>query len=154
MAPPTPCRSSPLPRLPEATKQTHPAASPPRLRWGPKGPNLGRAGAARPRRQRRHRRPEVRPCSRQEPPPPRWTVAVEKHHPGSPRPAPVDTREGKGQGAVATSVARARPAVGTGDGGREEGGGRVARGRRLDATGRPRGRRGRERGKGWVPQDY
>nr|XP_040251454.1 translation initiation factor IF-2-like [Aegilops tauschii subsp. strangulata] len=37
MAPPAPCRSSPLPRLPEATKQTHPSAGPPRPRSGPSG---------------------------------------------------------------------------------------------------------------------
>nr|XP_020167074.1 proline-rich protein HaeIII subfamily 1-like [Aegilops tauschii subsp. strangulata] len=80
MAPPAPCCSSPLPRLPEATKQTHPAASPPRPRWGPKGPDLGRAGAARPRR-RVAPPPTATPRTRSTPPlaPGAPAAALDRH---------------------------------------------------------------------------
>nr|XP_020154471.1 nascent polypeptide-associated complex subunit alpha, muscle-specific form-like [Aegilops tauschii subsp. strangulata] len=115
-APPAPSHSSLLPCLPEATPETIPAAGPPRPRWGPKGPDLGRADDARSRR-----RPTARLHA------PRNPAGTPNHRrliapPGAAPPAPESDQEGKSQEAAATSSPGAKPAAGAGDGSGKGGG--------------------------------
>nr|XP_020171112.1 proline-rich proteoglycan 2-like [Aegilops tauschii subsp. strangulata] len=153
MAPPAPCRSSSLPRLPKATKQTRPAAGPPRPRSGPSR----RRQAAPPRHpaangdaavqksaparvgspRRRAGPPPPRSTARGRPVPRRWTPERGKARgpppPASPGPgpqrAPTTAAERKGEGEARGGEGWARPAA--------RGGGAVAREKRrgnLDAS--------------------
>nr|XP_045088184.1 splicing factor, proline- and glutamine-rich-like [Aegilops tauschii subsp. strangulata] len=108
-----------------------PAAGPPRPRWGPKGPNLGRADDARSRR-RAAPPPSCSPACATEPAatPDRRRLDAP---PGAAPPAPESDREGKGQEAATTSSPRAKPTAGAGDGGEEEEGRGEPGGRRPDA---------------------
>nr|XP_020151697.1 nascent polypeptide-associated complex subunit alpha, muscle-specific form-like [Aegilops tauschii subsp. strangulata] len=96
-----------------------PSAGPPKPRWGPKGPDLGRADDARSRRR-------AAPLPTAAPPPScSPACATEPRRrldapPGAAPPAPESDREGKGQEAASTSSPRAKPAAGAGDGGEKE----------------------------------